>query len=92
MIGSASAQDRAAVVSRQALAADPSAMSDPKTWRVEYEKALLDEAVRRMRRQPPHVVRAWTLVSGMTRFERALVGAWLFACRIGDALRGRIRP
>lgn len=66
-------------------------MSDPKTWRDEYEKVLLDEALRRMKRLPPRDLRTWTLVAGMTRHERFVVLAWLRITRLAAWLRGRLR-
>lgn len=61
-------------------------------WRDEYERMLVDEALRRMRRQPPSDARTWTLASSMTRSERRLAAAFRALARIGDRLRRIIRP
>jgi hypothetical protein len=67
-------------------------MSDPKTWRTEYEKLVIEEALRRMRRQPPRDVRTWAIASRMSRFDRVVVALLAAASRVGKTLRRIIRP
>lgn len=58
----------------------------------EYEKMLIDEAIRRMRRLPPRDPRTWTLVSPMTRAERWIHAAFVALHHVRVWLRRRIRP
>ena len=62
-----------------------------KPWHAEYERMLIEETVRRLGRQRPKDVNTWTVVSQMTRGDRAMVWAITLIPRAVDAVRARLR-
>ena len=60
--------------------------------RAEFESMLIDEAVRRLRRQLPRDVARWARVSQMNRAERAVVAVISAPYRFRDWLRRKMRP
>ena len=59
--------------------------------RREYEQLLISEALRRSRRYTAAQMKAWTVVSQMSRGERVLIRAVTLFPRLVARLRDRLR-